>query len=123
MIERQLFRPTVRWTVRPAVGWGAIPRRALQPIGDVGQVGRVEARPGQQNGQGVDVGGAGRASHQRRLHRRRAAAHEGVVHRFAGRRQPVDDKGGQLRLETGATADLVGRMGLSQAGCPEPVDE
>ena len=50
--------------------------------------GRREARAGQQRGQGIHVVADGPAPHQRRLQRRRAAPHKGIVDPLARRREP-----------------------------------
>ena len=85
--------------------------------------GRREARARQQRGQRIHVVADRPASLQRRLQRRRAAPHERVVDALARRGETRDEKLGQLRLETGAIADLVQRMRLALAGGPEFIDE
>ena len=85
--------------------------------------GRREARARKQRGQRIYVVADGPASLQRRLQRRRAAPHERVVDALARRGEARDEKLGQLRLETGAIADLMQRMRLALAGGPEFIDE
>ena len=84
---------------------------------------RREARPREQRGQRIYVVADRPASHQRRLQRRRAAPHEGIVDALARRGETRDEKLGQLRLETGSIADLLQRMRLALAGGPEFIDE
>ena len=99
------------------------PGHLAQPRGNLRGGWRGEARAGQQQRQRVDVVAGGPASHQGRLHRRGAAAHEGVVHGLAGRGQAADEERRQLRLEAGPVADFMDAVGLALSGGPELVDE
>ncbi len=94
-----------------------------EPLGDLFEAGRVEARPGQDDAQGVDVTTAGNTAQQRGFKHGGAPPHERVIDNFAGLGQSLDEETGQLRLKAGAIGNLVERTGLPLPGGPELVDE
>ena len=100
-----------------------VPMDLVQSAGDLARRRRIEARPGQQDAQGVGVVSHRLAAHESALNGRCPSPHERVVYRLAWSRQTLDEEFGKLRFEAGAVAHLVNRMGLALAGRPEFIDQ
>src|SRR5450755_218738 len=100
-----------------------MPGHLGEPSGDHRERGWLKPWARQQDGERIDIVPDGPATHESCLNWRCSSAHEGIVDTLIGPGQSLDEECGQLRLETGAIADLVNRMCLTLAGGPELVDQ
>ena len=71
----------------------------------------------------VHIVPVGNPTKESRFNERCAPSHEGVIDPIARRAQPRDEEFRQLRLEAGAVADFMERMGLTLPGGPEFIDQ
>ena len=95
----------------------------LEAFLDLLHRGRMQTRAGDDFAERIDVATIRHAPEQGGFDGGSAAANERIVNDVAGAGEALDEKAGELRLETGAIGDFVKAAGGALFGGPEFVDE
>ena len=83
----------------------------------------MHPRSREQFTQRVDVATGRDTTEEGSLEQSRAASHEGIEHRIAGSRKPLDKKPGKLRLKARSVGNFMKRMRRALLRSPELVHE